>query len=115
MSTNHLSIEDSEHTLPDGGVNFFAQSFTAPGHDGGSRPFLSFRVTPTVVPVELQIDLNGTVIVNETFQSGTTRSINEIFDTSDLNTGSNDLVVSRVGNTGSIVISDLILCYSVPS
>lgn len=72
-------------------------------------------MTPTVVPVELQIDLNGTVIVNETFQSGTTRSINEIFDTSVLNTGSNDLVVSRVGNTGSIVISDLILCYSVPS
>jgi hypothetical protein len=68
-----------------------------------------------MVPVDLPIDLNGTPIVTETFRDGASRTINEIFDSIHLNTGDNDLIVSRMGNSGSLIISDLIMVYSVPS
>jgi hypothetical protein len=50
MSTNHLSIKDSKTTLPDGGVTFLEISFTAPGHDEGSRRFYSIKCTQAWSP-----------------------------------------------------------------
>lgn len=113
MSTDHVSIEDSEHRLPDsGGSVIFQQTFDAPGVDAVNRPFLSYRVTPVDAPVQLQIDLNTTRIVDETFNSGVSRSLNEIFDTGILQAQGNDLIVSRAGNSGSFDFSDLIMVYS---
>jgi hypothetical protein len=72
-------------------------------------------VHPSVVPVELQIDLNGTVIENKTFSLEVTRMLTEIIDGNLLNAGDNTLIVSRVGNTGSFDFSKIVMLYSVPS
>ena len=115
MSTNHLSIKDSTTTLGDGGVTFLEMSFTAPGHDAASRPVILYQVYPSVVPVEFQIDLNGTVIENQTFSAKVTRMLAEILPDGLLNAGDNTLIVSRVGNTGSFDFSKIVMFYSVPS
>lgn len=116
MATRHLSIQDSTTHLPESNGNIdYEQVFTAPELNLDTRPFLSYRVTPSGPPVTLQIDLNGTQIVNETFQSTQSRVLNEIFDTNVLLEGENTLVVRRQAGPGSVAISELIMMYPADS
>ena len=117
MATRHLSIQDSTTHLPqsNGDVDY-EQVFTAPELNLDTRPFLSYRVTPSGPPVTLQIDLNGTQIVSETFQTTQSRVLNEIFDLNILLAqGNNTLVVRRQAGPGSFAISDLIMMYPADS
>jgi len=114
MPTNHISIEDSTHTLPDpdNGDIDFTQQFNAPGLNRNARPFLSYRVNPSGQSVSLHIDLTGTRIVDETFNTDPVRSLNEIFDHGVLLEQGNILTVTRQAGPGSLGISDIIICYS---
>jgi hypothetical protein len=121
-TTRHVSIEDSTHELPaNNGDIDFDQVFDAPGVNSANRPFLSYRVNPDGDQVSLQITLNatdtvpGTVIVNETFDPGPARSLNEVFDSGLLREQDNTLTVSRSAGPGSLRISDLIMVYSADS
>lgn len=113
MSTSHVSVQDGPTTLPTavGGVSF-TLVFDAPGVNAVERPFISYRFNSTSFPVQLQISLNNTLIVDENFNTGISRSLNELFSPSDLQAVGNVLTVSRPGGVGSFDISDIILCYS---
>jgi hypothetical protein len=115
MPTNHRSIQDSDTSLPQSnGDRDFTQEFTAPGLNQNTRPFLSYRVNPASdTAVRLQMELNGTEIVDQTLQSTVSRQLNEIFDHGVLVEGNNVLRVF-VPNTdpGRVTVSDIILFYS---
>lgn len=114
MASNYIDILDSTTPLPasngDRDVTF---DFSAPGLIGGTRPYVSYRVTPTG-PVELKIELNGTLIVHDTFQSGTSRVMNEIFPEGVLRSSGNELrVFVPDDETGSLTFSDLMVTHPV--
>lgn len=116
MPTNHISIQDNTTTLPQpvGGDRDFQKNFDAPGVNGRNRPFLAYQVDPFgTTNVRLEIDLNGTPIVGETFNSGQDRSLNAIFDVGVLQETGNILTVT-VPNTepGTLEIRSLIMFYS---
>lgn len=118
MPTNHLAIQARTTLLPvpvTGDIDF-QQNFDLPDVNVAADPFLSYRVNPTdATRVQLQIDLNGRLIVDEIFTSGVSRSFNEIFDASVLMPVGNILTVTRQNgaiNPGSFEISNLIMVYS---
>jgi hypothetical protein len=113
MPTNHVSLQDTTTHLPDGLNNDFSKTFDAPGLNTDTRPYVSYRVTPSGGAVTLQMDLNGTMVVNETFQSTTSRSLNEIIDNGTALEEDNELVIRRQAGPGVVDVSDLIFTYSV--
>lgn len=116
MPTSHRSIQDSTTTLPtSNGDRDFTQEFDAPGLNGETRPFLSYRVTPPDDSgVRLQIELNGTEIVDQVIDTTVSRTFNEIFDEGVLQTSGNELRVFVPNDEpGSVTVSDLIMVYPV--
>jgi hypothetical protein len=112
MPTNHVSIQDSKSILPNGIDNDFTKTFDAPGLNTATRPYLSYRVLPVGGAVTLQMDLNGDNVVDETFQTGVARTLNEIVDNGiALETG-NQLVVRRQAGPGTLEVQDFIFTYS---
>jgi hypothetical protein len=114
MPTNHVSIQDSTTHLPDGLDNDITKTFDAPGLNTDTRPFLSYKVEPTG-SVTLQMELNGTLVVDTTFGSDVTRSLNEIIDNGTAVEADNELVIRRQAGPGSVEVSDLIFVYSADS
>jgi hypothetical protein len=112
MPTNHVSVQDSTTHFPDGLNNDITKTFDAPGVNSNHRPFVSYRVTPSGGAVTLQMDLNGTLVVDETFQSTTSRTLNEIIDTGLAVEDDNELVIRRQAGPGDVEISDVIFVYS---
>ena len=112
MPTNHVSIQDSTTHFPDGLNNDITKNFDAPGLNTDTRPYVSYRVTPSGGAVTLQMDLNGTLVVDETFQSGTSRTLNEIVDNGTAQEAANELVIRRQTGPGSLDVSDVIFVYS---
>jgi len=114
MPTSYRDILDSTTPLPaSNGDRDVTLDFSAPGLIGGTRPYVSYRVTPSG-PVELLIELNGTLIVHDTFQSGTSRVMNEIFPEGVLRTSGNELrVFVPDDESGSLTFSDVIVTYPV--
>ena len=112
MPSNHVSLQDTTTHLPDGLNNDFTKTFDAPGLNTATRPYVSYRVTPSGGAVTLQMDLNGTLVVNETFQSGTSRSLDEIIDNGTALEQDNELVIRRQAGPGVFDVSDLIFTYS---
>ena len=115
MPTNHVSIQDSTTHLPDGLDNDVTKTFDAPGLNSHTRPFLSYKVSPDGGNVTLQMDLNGTTIVDSTFGNDVTRSLNEIIDNGTALEADNELVIRRQAGPGSVEVSDLIFVYSADS
>lgn len=111
MPTNHVSIQDSTTTLPDGLDNDVTKFFDAPGLNTDTRPFLSYKVQPAGT-VTLQLELNGTVIVDTTFGNDVSRTLNEIIDNGTAVEVNNELVIRRTAGPGSVNVSDLIFAYS---
>ena len=112
MPTNHKSIQDSTTHLPDGLQNSYEQDFEVSGLNSDTRPVLAYRLSPTNPPVTLQIDLNGTMIVNETFQTTASRTFLEIVEDGVANDGENTLTMRRQAGPGTFAISDIVLLYS---
>jgi len=115
MPTNHVSIQDSTTHLPDGLDNDVTKTFDAPGLNNNARPFLSYKVSPDGGNVTLQMDLNGTNIVDTTFGNETTRSLNEIIDNGTAVETDNELVIRRQAGPGTLDVSDIIFVYSADS
>ena len=116
MHSNHRSIQDSTTTLPQpNGDRDYEQTFDAPGLKvGETRPYLSYRVNPADDRgVKLLIALNDKPVVDQTIDTGVSRTFNEIFDENVLKATGNKLTVT-VPNTapGSLEISDLFVVYS---
>jgi hypothetical protein len=112
MPTNHKSIQDSSTHLPDGIQNSYEQDFELPGLNTDTRPVLAYRLSPTNPPVTLEIDLNGTTVVTETFQSTASRTLLEIVEDGVANDGANTLTMRRQAGPGTFAISDIVLLYS---
>lgn len=114
MPTSHRSIQDSVTELPQpNGDRDFEQDFDAPGLNGDTRPFLSYRVNPgDDSGVRLQIELNGTTVVDQTIDTTVSRTFNEIFDEGVLRARGNTLrVLVPNDEPGNLQISDLIMVY----
>jgi hypothetical protein len=114
MPTNHRSIQDNTTTLPQpNGDRDFEKEFDAPGLNGDTRPFLSYRVNPADDSgVRLQMELNGIEIVDQTIDTTVSRTFNEVFDEGVLRESGNTLRVFVPNDEpGSLEISDLIMVY----
>jgi len=111
MPTKHVSIQDSTTTFPDGLDNDIIKTFDAPGLNTRTRPFLAYTVEPSG-SVTLQMELNGTLVVDTTFGSDVTRSLNEIIDNGTAVETDNELVVRREAGPGTLKVSNLIFVYS---
>jgi hypothetical protein len=112
MPTNHVSLQDSTTHFPDGLNNDITKTFDAPGLNTNTRPYVSYRVTPAGGDVTLQMDLNGTLVVDDRFQTTNTRTLNEIIDHGVAVEGENDLVIRREAGPGTLDVSDIIFAYS---
>jgi hypothetical protein len=112
MPTNHVSVQDSTTHFPDGLNNDITKTFDAPGLNTDTRPYLVYRVTPSGGAVTLQMDLNEEPVVDETFQSDTARSLNEIVDNGVARENNNHLVIRRQAGPGTLDVSDIIFVYS---
>ena len=98
--------------FPDGLNNDITKTFNVVRLNTNTRPYVSYRVTPAGGDVTLQMDLNGTLVVDDRFQTTNTRTLNEIIDHGVAVEGENDLVIRREAGPGTIVFSDVIFAYS---
>jgi hypothetical protein len=114
MPTNHVSIQDSTTHFPDGIDNDITKTFDAPGLNTDTRPYLSYLVEPSGT-VTLQMELNGTLVVDTTFGSDVTRTMTEIIDNGTAVEADNELVIRRQAGPGSVEVSDVIFVYSADS
>jgi hypothetical protein len=111
MPTNHLSLQDTETLVPDGIDNDYTlASFDLPGLNTDTRPFVSYRITPSGV-IHLQMDLNGTLVVDEEFDGNETRTLNEIVDLGTAKARRNQLTVRRLTGPAGFRISDIIFFW----
>jgi len=118
MSSTHRSLQEGSLDFPDSvGSREFRVEFDAPGltgdHRRDRRPYLSYQATPTSLPVNVQISINGTRVVNETFRSTPSRTMTQIFDHEILTEADNVLeVLVPSTEPGSVTLSQLIVMYS---
>src|SRR5262245_42490305 len=111
MPTNHVSIQDSTTHFPDGLNNDITKTFDAPSLNSSPRPYLSYLAEP-VGSVTLQMDLNGTLVVDTTFGADGTRTMTEIIANGTALEADNELVIRRQAGPGTVDVSDVIFVYS---
>ncbi|MDQ3224151.1 MAG: hypothetical protein M3Q75_11880 [Gemmatimonadota bacterium] len=88
-------------------------NFNTANVDGNQRANLSFCVIPTLATgqnVTLEVQINGSFIFQETFNSGDQRVWQENFDASILQT-LNVLTLIKAGGLGEISVSDCIVHF----
>jgi hypothetical protein len=112
MPTNHVSIQDSTTHFPDGLDNDIIKTFDAPGLNTVTRPYLSYAVQPDGGSVTLQMELNGTLVVDTTFGNDILRSLNEVIADGVAVENDNELVIRRQAGPGTVNVSDIIFVYS---
>jgi hypothetical protein len=119
-AANYTVVQQGDVTLPDRSnpnpdTDFEYGLFGAPGLSGSTaltdRPYLTFAVDPAGV-CELELELNGTVVVSEAFGVGDARSVTEVLDHGDLLDRENKLIVKSVSGA-SFTISDVKVGYKV--
>jgi hypothetical protein len=78
------------------------------------RPYISYMESPfSEEPVHVEISINETRVVNETFRSTPSRTMTQIFDHGVLNETGNVLeVLVPDSEPGSVTISQIILVHS---
>lgn len=117
---DYIAIQDSSTTISPGGEGWpgiHAVDFDAPAVHAASRPMLMLRVNPVVgagQSVRVSAFLNGSEVLDQTFDSDMARAWHEIFDGDILKENDNSLVIN-VHGTGDVVISDLVLLYKKKS
>jgi hypothetical protein len=119
MTSKHRSLQDSSTTLPtsngdrDFEIDFNAPSLTTNDAVHG-RPYVSYRANPNgSAGVRLQMELNGTEIVDQTLSTDASRNLVEIFDHGILRNQNNTLRVFVPNDEpGSITVSDVVVVYT---
>jgi hypothetical protein len=106
-------IQDSSVTLPkaNGDIDHDFPQFSAPAVNAGSRSILAFRVNPSGTPVTLQLTLNGTIILTQTFDTEPQRSWHEVVEANRLLASNNTLTATRTAGPGNVTVSDLVLFF----
>jgi hypothetical protein len=118
MSSTHRSIQQGSLPFPaSNGVRDFRAEFDAPGLTGDfrrdRRPYISYMASPSSEPVHLEISINETRVVNETFRSTQSRTMTQIIEHDVLNKEDNVLeVLVPNSEPGSVTISNIIVVYS---
>jgi hypothetical protein len=109
---DYVVIQETPVTLPksNGDIDHDYPVFSATDVSVGSRSILQFRVNPSGT-VTLEMRLNGTIILTQTFDSEPQRSWHEIVEQNLLTTGNNTLTVTRTAGPGSFTISDCALFF----
>ena len=119
-AANYTVVQQGDVTLPDRSnpnpnSDFEYDAFGAPGLSSSEsltdRPYLQFSVDPAGV-CELELELNGTVVVSEAFGVGDIRSVTEVLNHGDLQASGNSLKVTSISGA-SFVISDVAVGYKV--
>ena len=105
---DYTVIQDTSVKLPktNGDIDHDYPAFGAPAVNAGSRSILSFRVNPDGVST-LEVKLNGTSILTQTFDTDPQRSWHEVVEANLLRTSNNRLTVTRSAGPGAITISDI--------
>jgi hypothetical protein len=109
---DYTVIQDTAVKLPksNGDIDHDYPAFSAPAVNAGSRSILSFRVNPDGVST-LEVKLNGTSILTQTFDTDPQRSWHEVVEANLLRTSNNQLTVTRSAGPGAITISDVWLGF----
>jgi hypothetical protein len=119
-AANYTIVQQGDVTLPDRSnpnpdTDFLYGDFGAPGLSSSTaltdRPYLTFAVDPAGV-CQLELELNGTVVVSEAFGVGDARSVTEVLNHGNLLESANKLIARSV--SGAIfTISDVKVGYKV--
>jgi hypothetical protein len=89
------------------------RNIAAPNVDTGSPAILAFRVNPDG-KVTLQMRLNNTVVLRQTFDTDPERVWHEVFSAGDLRAADNELTVSIGSNDpGKVTVADIVLFFQV--
>lgn len=87
------------------------QNIRVPGVDAASFAVLSFRVDPEQA-ITLQMRLNDTVVVRQTFNTAPQRSWHAVVDSNTLRPTGNELTVSATADgAAKVQVSDIVLFY----
>lgn len=116
--TNTINVQDGTTSLTrqaggDSDKTFAAFSLAAA--DLGFRPTLFFRASPDVSTgsVELELSLNGSVVLTQNFGTDVGRTYHEIVDAGIITAANNVLTATAVSGLGTIDLSDIVLMYRV--
>lgn len=122
MSSNHRSLQDGTITLPtSSGDRDFEINFDVPGLSGSTsthtRPYLSYRVAPLGSSgTHLVMELNGTEIVDLSYNTTVNRTMTEIFEHGVLKAGTGGVNKLRVfvpdDEPGAAQVCELIVTYT---
>ena len=109
---DYTIISENRVTLPKGNGDIDHEfSFRAPAVNAGSRSILAFRVNPSPEDVTVQMTLNGTEILTQTFNSDPQRSWHEVVQANLLQTNNNRLTVTRTAGPGEVGVSNLVMYF----
>jgi hypothetical protein len=118
MSSTHRSLQEGSVAFPaSNGDRDFRVEFDTPALTGDfrrdRRPYISYMASPASEPVHLEISINETRVVNETFRSTPSRTMTQIIEHGVLKEDGNVLEV-LVPDTepGSLTVSNIVLVYS---
>jgi hypothetical protein len=109
---DYTIIQDTSLTLPksNGDIDHEFPAFSATDVSAGSRSILAFRVNPAGT-VTLEVNLNGTSLLTQTFDSDPQRSWHEVVEQNLLLETNNVLTVTRTAGPGSVTVSDIALFF----
>lgn len=112
----YIDIQDSSTTLTASNPAAQLANFQVPNADLGERPVLTFRVNPNPDPdVRLAMTLNGSLIVDQIFDSSQHRGWQEIVEANVLVAApaNNVLIAEKTSANGEVSYSDVVLTYKV--
>jgi hypothetical protein len=118
MSSTHRSVQQASLPFPaTNGDRDFRAEFDAPALTGDfrrdRRPYISYMASPSSEPVHLEISINDTRVVNETFRSTSSRTMTQIIEHGVLKKDGNILeVLVPDSEPGSVTISNIVVVYS---
>src|SRR3712207_1542447 len=94
---DYVVVQDDGVTLNAANPTHSYPNFDAAGVNAGQRPILCFRVNPANTPVTLELVLNGTSLLTETFQTTPQRGYHEVCPGNVLEATGNDLASIKSG------------------
>ena len=110
MPVYYSTFSDSDITLPraNGDIDHDV-AFSTPGVDTSKNGVLSFEVNPTSGTPTLEVKVNGTTVLTNTYGNNVQRVVQENFGQSIL--GTNNTLTLKVTGNGSISASDFHVLY----
>lgn len=120
MSSTHRSMQQGDLLFPSStGDRDFSVEFATPGLTDDfrrdRRPYISYQADPSSDErVRVEMSINQTPVVAQTFLSPQSRTMTQIFEHGVLNeTSPNELIVTVPNSEpGSVTVSQIVLVYS---